>query len=293
MQGSGNLAKASIALTGDQAVSAVGQATGGNGGSGGTATVTAGAIGTTEVHSDATATGGVGAGSAANASAIATATGASGSLSATAHSDPGGSVLIRALDATAGGDLDGSATARASTTIGGAVASYRADTQAIATATALPQSSDTGKVTSSNAHLAAAFGGSAHYLAEGELGALHDSNGTHNETMTAQLQLSVDASQLSGSDDLIIGLFNPKGIASVMSVVFDVSANGTSLLHQSFNSATAARSYFTDHALDLGTVSSLSSGGPIGLSVSLQETTSASGTGVFTGLLIGTGHSMA
>ena len=71
-------------------------------------------------------------------------------------------------------------------------------------------------------------------------------------------------------------------------MTLDISANGVSVLHQTFGSATDAAAYFTDHAVDLGSLNSAPyTGNTLALHVSLDVTSTGGGSGFYGDLLIG------
>ena len=71
-------------------------------------------------------------------------------------------------------------------------------------------------------------------------------------------------------------------------VTLTISANGSTLLSQSFASGAAAVAYFTNHAVDLGSLTApLYSGNVLNLNVSLDVTTSSAGSAFYGNLLIG------
>jgi len=69
--------------------------------------------------------------------------------------------------------------------------------------------------------------------------------------------------------------------------VLDVKANGHALLHQTFASGGDVAGYFSDHPIDLGSLSgAYYSGGTLDVVVTLQITANTSGAGVFGGVII-------
>ena len=186
--------------------------------------------------------------------------------------------------------VDGTSKAAASTQIGGTAPAYVTGNQGLSNATALPGSSDTSAVISANSNLAAAFGTSPTYLALAEMGSLYDSGGTTSETITDRLQFTVDPNQLAASKDLILGLYHPTQSGTGGSLVFDVTINGADVVHQGFTGLSSATAYFTNHALDLGSVAGFAMNGPISVGVTLAETNTAANSGLAFGLLLGTSH---
>ena len=147
---------------------------------------------------------------------------------------------------------------------------------------------DTSAVTSQNGNIATAFGSAPTYLELAELGGRHDTGGTATDSITEKLILTVDPTLMPAAQDLIVGLYNPT-VLGTGSATFNVSVDGTSAVSQNFSTLSAASSYFTNHAVDLGSVASFAAAGPITVGITLQEST-ATGSGLFAGLLIGTSH---
>ena len=99
--------------------------------------------------------------------------------------------------------------------------------------------------------------------------------------------MKVDLDLLPVKKDLLVGLYNPvvSNAAGVSEVIFDVSENGSNVVHQDFTSAASAQAYFTDHPLDLGALGGI--GSSLDLVVSMQVRTTVAGASFAAGLLIG------
>ena len=99
----------------------------------------------------------------------------------------------------------------------------------------------------------------------------------------------VDLNQLAVKEHLLIGFYGGQSFGTgVSSVTLTISANGTTLINQTFGSASAAVTYFTNHAVDLGTLTApLYSSNTLNLTANLTVTTSSVGSGFYGNLLIG------
>jgi Ca2+-binding RTX toxin-like protein len=101
--------------------------------------------------------------------------------------------------------------------------------------------------------------------------------------------MTLDVTQIGSPQELFLGLSDPRVLgAGVTGVTLDVSADGTTLLHQTFASAAAAQAYFTNHRLDLGSLA-----GPdlfsdtLGLAIVLNVTSTSQGSGFFADFMLG------
>ena len=159
--------------------------------------------------------------------------------------------------------------------------------------TGAPGSADTAAVLAANANIATAFGASPTFFAIDELGGGYaKSGGTASETTTDTVSLTVDLTQLASPNDLEVGLFNGTALGSgFTSLTFTLTADGDTaspLISQTFTSAAAAVTYFTDHALDLG---SLATGPLAGSTLTLQAsftvTTASAGQGFYAQFMLG------
>ena len=104
-------------------------------------------------------------------------------------------------------------------------------------------------------------------------GASYSTTASGSRTYTDTIAWNVDTTALSGN--LIAGLINDQSFGSGFdSLDFNVVENGTKIFDQNFTSLSAAQTFFTNDALDLGTL-------PIGpnqvIDFNFSLTTSASG----------------
>jgi hypothetical protein len=282
--GSGGDAVATAHIVGSKAVSAIVTATGGHGtgaGSGGDATATATAIGAA-VTSRATAHGSLdGAIGLAKANAV----GTSGAYIATADAHRALGNLVTAVSALASGPVDGVSAAQARAAIGGSAPDFAARFNAVALGTGSPAAPSVTPVLAADPRIAAAFGKSPVFFALGELGGSHAATGVQIETTRSDVDLTVDLTELTVKHDLLLGLYQPVVLGSGFThLVLSVRAGDTALLKRGFTSVSAAETYFTDHALDLGP---LGAGTMLSLKISLKVTTNATNSGFDAGFLIG------
>jgi hypothetical protein len=242
------------------------------------------------VTAQSSATAGEGNAPVATANASTTATGASGTLSATAGATLMPGNLITSVAASAGGVVQGTGVAQARADVGGAAPAFATTDQVAALEMAAPTSASTAAVLAANTAIATAFGASPDFFAIDELGGQYSSAGTSSQTTTSEVDATVDLTQLASPGDLIVGLYDGTALGTgVTGVSFNLYADGVDVIDQTFTSAAAAQTYFTDNAVDVG---SLASGGALGAStLTLQAvmtvTGGASGSGFFGGLIIG------
>jgi hypothetical protein len=289
---SGGAAVASVTATGAHAVTTTATANGGAGGSGthvgagGDATATSTAVGVSTVNSHATATGGGGGG---DALADATATGNTGTIGATANASQVSGSLVRSVQTTASGQVSGTSTMEAHSTIGGSTPAFATGDQGIAVATGSPAQSSVTPVLTANSNIAAAFATSPTFFAMGELGGHYSQSGAGTQTVTDTINLSIDLTQLASRHDLQIGFFSGQQQGSGFSSLhITVVADGVTVLDQTFASPAAATTFFTNHAIDLGSLSSGAlSGNTLTLAITETLVVTGSGQGYYEGLLIG------
>ena len=248
------------------------------------------------VYSTATASGGASDGPANTATAIDVGTGVSGTLAAFAYSNPGDNALVQAYSATASGVVDGTAAtasageADAGISFGQAVAAPVAF-QSVALIDGLPLAANVSPILAANPNLAAAFAVAPSYFANAELGGERDTKGVSAETEVSTISMTINPALLANPQDLTIGLWAPTTLGGgPASLTFDVEVDGTDKIDRTFASASAATTYFTDHALVLGSIVRLELSGLVNLQASLSETNSSAGSGFYAGLLIGDGR---
>ena len=102
--------------------------------------------------------------------------------------------------------------------------------------------------------------------------------GTTSQDYHSEADWNITASQLSNTEqELLLGFEGAQYFGSG-SVQFQVSQNGTEVVNQSFTSFSAAQSYFTSQTVDLGPVTQGVTIGNPQLNISLDVTSSASGS---------------
>ena len=102
--------------------------------------------------------------------------------------------------------------------------------------------------------------------------------------------MTVDLNQLSVKEHLLVGFYGGKsvGAAGVTGVTLTISANGSTLVNESFGTAAAAVTWFTNHAVDLGALTApLYASGTLNLVGTLTVTSKAAGSGFYGNMLIG------
>jgi len=203
----------------------------------------------------ATAVGGTGS-IAGMATAIATAKGTSGSATANASTASTNGNLVQLASAETSGPADGTSNAESKVTIGGAALANVTGYQAVAIGTGAPSSASTKAVMTANPLIKTAFGTGPVFFAIGELGGAYSVGGTAaSQTAAAEIDETVDLTLLASRTDLVIGFYNGAAFGSgVTGVTFDLYADGTDVLSKSFASAADAQTWFTNNAVDLGSL---------------------------------------
>eukprot|EP01037_Dinobryon_pediforme_P007783 gene7783-7849_t len=301
--GTGRIAIARGNVTGAKAISLTVTAKGGSSGLGktigigGTAAAGSVAIGTTQVDSSASATGGLGISSGARATAIATGNSGTATAQTSAQRATAGTkgVLIDSIGGMVSTKFLGAGTAT-DTATDLSIAQFHVATpvmdttdQGVAFITGVPMAADIATVLGTNSNIASAFAVSPSYFGLAELGGRYSVAGTMAETTTSTVTLSVDLNQLASRQHLLVGFYGGTAVGSgVTGVVLTIKANGSTLLSKSFASGAAAQTYFTNQAVDLGSLGAASyPTGIANLSISLAVTGSTVGSGFYTNMLIG------
>jgi hypothetical protein len=238
----------------------------------------------------ATADGGSGTSIAGTANATATGTGSSGTVTANTHTALQSGSLVTSTFTTASATVNGTAIAGAQAGIATTEPWSITDT-AVATIDAMPAASTATAITNIDPHTKAALGASSTTLAVGQLGGAHSSSGTNTETSTASADITLDLTKLTGQPDPVLALDGPVSTGSgVTGVALSVTADGSSLFTESFTSAAAAATYFNDHPIDLGSLTSgvLAASPTLDVHVALSVTSTQAGGGEYTQFLLGT-----
>jgi hypothetical protein len=260
-------------------------ANGGSGGLGtpyqngtvGSASATSTAVGMS-VSSNATAIGG------GSASALAGGTAASGTISVAASSSAVEGDLVTADSAAASGAGSGASSAEAAASIGVAAPSLAAGNQALALIDGAPGAGSVSAITSANSNIAAAFATDPTYFGIAELGGASTAAVASPETISADVELTVDMQ--SSADDLVLGFYDGTAAgAGLSNLTLTVTANGTVDLTKSFDSLASLDDYFTDNAVGPGSLPS--EGSTLNLDIALSLTTDTAGSGYEFGVLVG------
>jgi len=275
----------------DATVTATGGAggTGGTVGAAGTGVATLVVVGAGAVNAASVATGGSGMLLAGTAVASTTVTGTSGAYAASAQTSLSAGQLITSVSSTTGGAVNGESLATATAGIGGLPASVSTVGQGVAFIEGAPSSTGVSAVLTANANIAAAFGASPVFFGIAELGGGHSTGAAATQTVTSTVDESVDLTKLKAPKDLMVGFYQGAAVGGgVSSVTFDLYADGVDVDHQTFASAAAAQAYFTNNAVDLGSLASGPlSGSTLSLQATMSVTTTAAGSGFFGSMIIG------
>jgi hypothetical protein len=298
--GTGGAANASLTVTGAQSVDVQGTAAGGNGGAnlygtpgaalgraGGAATAVTRATGV-HVIASATADGGHGQTGAGAGTATSTGTGSSGFSTANASSAYASARLVFSISATASSPVSGQSTAYAHTAYGGTLPATVSGDQAVAVVTGSPTASSVASILNANSNLKAAFAVTPVYFGVEQLGGGHTAS-AGSQTSTSEAILNIDLSQLSSKKDLIVGLFNPVATgAGFTDLQFSIKASGVTI-SKDFTDLASATAYFTNDALDLGSLAAapFNANNLLTIDITMSVTTAAAGDSFSAQALIG------
>jgi hypothetical protein len=238
----------------------------------------------------AVAHGGSSGRSAGVATATTKATGASGTFGASADTSLLPGKLVQAVAASASGTVGGESTAKARAAIAGAPAKISSLEQAVAFITGAPTTASAAVVLAANSVIKAMFGTKPSFFAIGALGGSFSVGGGGSQTTTSEVDETIDLTQLASRRDLVVGFYGGSTLGSgVTGVTFDLYADGNDVLSKTFATASDAQSWFTDKAVDLG---SLASGQPLGantltLRAVVTVTTDSAGSGFSGDIILG------
>ncbi len=277
-------------VSNSQTVIASSAAIGGAGGTGGIAAggaATAGIqlYGFNAIAASSSATAGLGSGGAAVALATPRGYGHTGTVGSHASTGlaTGGHVTSVVADAStgfAGGSVAAATTAQAE--IGGTAHDLIDTGEGVAFVTGAPASASTDPVLTQNPTIAAAAGASPIFLAQVELGGSYAVGGSGVETETSSFAITVKLDAADLTKDLVIGLFGGTNHGSVTDVSLDIFANNVDTF-KDIGDGAAATAYFTDHAINLG---SLSAGGTLNLDITLKVTSDTAVSGFYGGIVV-------
>ncbi len=258
------------------------------GGPGGSATATNNANGVDFINT-AEATGGAGLAGAGVALATATGSGEAGTASSTASTSLGSGFLVTAVQAAASAPVSGTTVTDAEAQIGGTTATFSTGKQSIATVDGAPALASVTTVLNANSNIAAAFATNPSYFGLGELGGAYSKAGSGTQTEISNVTLTVDLTKVTDLQNLELGLYSGKSLGSGFeSLTCTVIGDGTQVLTTTFTSAGAAKAFFTNDAIELGSLTSGPlSGSTLSLSIGMSITTTAAGQGFDAGFLIG------
>jgi hypothetical protein len=145
-------------------------------------------------------------------------------------------------------------------------------------------------VLNGNSNIKAAFNPpNASFFAIGEVGGAHTRSGSGAQTDTSAINLTVDLTKLPSRQNLELGLFNGTSAGSGFSrLTFNVVGDGHTLVNRTFNTAAAAVAFFTNDAINLGSLSSGPlSGNTLNLAITETLATTSPGSNFYGGFLVG------
>ena len=299
----GGAATSSITLTGLANVTATGNASGGSGSvgaAGGNASASASAIATGLsaagiATSNVTATGGTGGtqGSAIGHSsattangqlalANSTATGSSGTTDTTAITQGGG--VVTSVSAFASAQVGSSANTVSRANVTNVFGFNGQSNNSYAFATEVPSASFISSTLTSNNNLNTAFSGGT-VFGEASQGASYSTTASGSREYRSTIAWTLDTTSLSGH--LMAGLISDQSFGTgFTSLDFNFFENGTTIFDTGLlTTLSAANTFFTNHALDLGT---FTSGAGQVVTFNFDLVASSSGTGFGDEFLLGT-----
>jgi hypothetical protein len=223
--------------------------------------------------------------------ATTTASGFSGSIYADASTSLQSGQLIQSVSASATSGVDGKSVACAEALIAASAPAFATTGQIMAVAIAAPSATTTNAVLAANSEIKSSFGASPVFFAVAELGGRYSTDGTASQTTTSTMNETIDLTQLKNRQNLVIGLYDGAsiGTAGVTGVTFQLYVDGMEEIDQTFATVAAAKTYFTNDAVNLG---SLANGQTLGadtlsISATLSITSDAANSGFFGDLIIG------
>jgi hypothetical protein len=121
------------------------------------------------------------------------------------------------------------------------------------------------------------------------LGGGYSASGVTTQTSTSQFTETVDLTQLAALHDLVVGFSHGDVLGTgVTGVTLNLYADGTDVVDETFSSAAAAQAYFTDDAVDLGSLATGPlAGSTLTLNAVLTVTSTSAGSGSYGDLIIG------
>ena len=260
---------------------------GGPGGDGDAAATTTNTLGGAEAY--ATATGGAGStegtaqatataqsGNGQLATAAATAVGSSDTGQTTANALFAG--LVTNVTASTNTSGAGTQTSQSEANVDGDFPTVQGSTfSAYAFASGLPNTSQVDAVISANSNINAKLGSSnthAVILGYGTEGSYATSASSGTQTLTSSQTYTLNAAGLSGN--LILGLASPQSGSGFTSLTITTKVGGATIAAgtQTVSTLTAAQTFFTNDAINLGTFSATN-----GLTVQITETLTTSTLG--------------
>lgn len=301
---SGGAGAATVSITGAGAVQADAEAYGGSEGAvffptvphGGGATAQATGVGRF-VTVTAYAWGGTGQVGGGVATATAEGVGAGGSVTSKSVTSRISSGLITMLSAATSAPVAGTSRAYTYAHLGGVGPTSMSGDQGVAAVVGAPSPTGVGPVLSLNPNLKSGFGAKPLFFANAELAGGYSTTAGAAEVSISEIEMTVNLSLTPKNQDLLIGLHDPVATgAGFTSLSFDVTANGTNILHRAFGSLIDAKAYFSDHAVDTGWSPTSGPGGASGsaqIGIILSMTTASPGDGFTVNLLVGDSQPLA
>ena len=213
-------------------------------------------------------------------------------MASTASTSLAAGQLVQSVGAQANSAVSGATTAQARAAIGTAMAATVTGDQSVAVMVCDPVAAGVNTLLAAPANSAIKAGvrpRRRRSSRSANLPARPGASSSGAETETSDVTVSIDPSKLAVPGDLLVGLFGGTVIGAGFSKLsFEIDRGTTVLDTQNFTTAAAAKTYFTDDELNLGSVmTGLTSSGLLDLTFKLSVTEASAGAGFSFGLLVG------
>lgn len=165
------------------------------------------------------------------------------------------------------------------------------DDQTLAVLTGAPAAGDVMSLIGSSSAVSGAFADRPTFIGLGQLETQHSYGADSlSETSTTSAVLQADPTQIASPGDLILGLFAPAVAygANISDVHLTVIAGSLPGIDVDFSNAADAQAYFSDHAIDLGSLGGTTTS--LHIEIALSVTATGSGSGFTSNFVLGSAH---
>ena len=216
----------------------------------------------------------------------ATDTAASGSLIVDAGTSSTPGQLVQSVYASGLVTVSGSDNGRATASIGDPAPTLTGGYDALAAITGAP-TAGIWSVTSVNPDIQAAFGADPSIFAIGQMGGRHAAAGSAEQTISDELDVTVDLTQLTSRQDLVLGLYGLVGNQAIADPTLNVDVNGASVFYRQSPTLSGELSLFEDDAVDLGSLASNAVGDTLRLQITFSFEASSPDQAMNFGVIVG------